>query len=362
MKIGSRAVLGGIAIIAVIALVVVEALNKSPSYWLTQKILGYQTKYVEHNISLNVAGRLTEISGKTECVPYNVADIGNLGQLRYVEEQQAITRRLDDGRGLIIVVPNLCYQPIGTVADNWRPILGLVDTAGNLSFLQLFIVPDSAAARAHGIQFVSLRSTVTENKPQTGPEAVYAEWRTRKREGSSYDNRFRENALAVFGWSITRSELARAYNLSALPDEPQVRDIVAKDPTGSKLTSTFPDMFDRIYRGLEGDVSSPIISSPPSELEIERRITPFRFVDGTFVPSPGDRGSLFFYFEPFLTKNGSGETASLKLMEVLNSLHRRPDAVRQVIVKDYIDIDQDEIVFATTQAIGSYSETGWGDR
>jgi hypothetical protein len=342
--------------------VIVEALNKSPSYWITLKLLGYKTKYVEHNISLNIEGRPTEIRGTTECIPYNVADIGNLAQLRYVEERQAITRRLDDGRGLIIVVPNLCYKPIGTVADNWRPILGLVDTANDPSFLQLFIVPDSPAARMHDVQFVSLRSSVTESKPQTGPEAPFAEWRTRKREASSYDNRFSENALAVFGWNVTRSELARVYNLSEPPDEMQVRDIAAKDPAGSSLTSVFSDMFERIYRGLEGDVSSPIISSPTSELETERRIIPFRFADGTFVPSPDDRGSLLFYFEPFLTKSGGGGTTSLKLMDVLDGLHRRPDASQQVVVKDHIDLDQDVIVFSTRQAIGSYSETEGGEQ
>jgi hypothetical protein len=342
-----------VALAGLAFLMVMEGFNQSPSFWLTLKLLGYEPKYIEHLAVLTVDGREMRIHEVLKCVPYNVAEIGNLTQKRYVQPQKAVTARLDDGSGLVIVLPNMCYKKVGTVSDTLRPVLGWMDSAQAPSMLQLFILPNSAAQSRHHIRLLSFRSSVSERNVPVDHSDRFGDWRVRSRDLTSYDNRFPENAVAVFGWSVSRAELAKETGQSLPLSDAQVLAIAVKDRAGMSLDRIVPNRFDRIYRTLQGEPSSPVLSSMTDALEQERRLIPFRFANGEFAASPEDRGTVIYYLEPLALGGGRTITAP-DLAYQINQRHEGSGAGARVTVKPYIE--DEDIVYAVRFSLGSFTK------
>jgi len=87
-------------------------------------------RYYELTANLEVEGKPIEITRVIECLPYFAHRLGNYFQKRWYTNQEAMTHRLDDGSGVIVVVPKLCEEfadPQPANAPPWKAFPDLPD-------------------------------------------------------------------------------------------------------------------------------------------------------------------------------------------------------------------------------------------
>lgn len=97
---------------------------------LTRSLFHDGPRYFELTASLEVEGEPLEITRVIECRPYFRHQIPNYFQKRWYPVNEAMTHRLPDGSGVIVVIPALCNEsvyPQPEDAPSWRAFPALPD-------------------------------------------------------------------------------------------------------------------------------------------------------------------------------------------------------------------------------------------
>ncbi|WP_374307437.1 hypothetical protein [Dongia sp.] len=273
-----------------------EGTNDSPSYWITLKVLGYRSKYVEHRAEVLVGKDVLYLSKTIECIPYNTAEIGALKQLHFAPSSQSISHVLADGTGLLLILPDLCYSPVDKEITDLHPVLGRVDNVEAPKKIQIFIVPDAALRKAN-MRLLRYSANISDDAGRSTRDEDFGEWQATSKEYFHYKNVL-DNVIGVFGWLATADDLKQVEG-DALPNGNQSRDVaIERNAIDATLDNLFPDRFDRVYGALYGASNVPAISGNATALTSERRLVPFELINGRFTPSFQDIGSLIFRVEP----------------------------------------------------------------
>jgi hypothetical protein len=127
------------------------------------KIIGMQ-KNIHYKVDLVVGGEPVTVDRVVHCSPYLGGEISNPFDIYYRADRAALTKRLANGEGLIVVLPNYCFSKLPMPRD-FIPLIALVDNADAPKRMELYISglrltsPDSAVqlvgfeAEIEGLRF-----------------------------------------------------------------------------------------------------------------------------------------------------------------------------------------------------------------
>ncbi len=91
--------------------------------WVLRSLFHDGSRYYELTAKLEIEGEPVEITRVIECQPYFAHRLTDHFQKHWYADQEAMTHRLPDGSGVIIVVPKLCEKfahPQPANAPSWK--------------------------------------------------------------------------------------------------------------------------------------------------------------------------------------------------------------------------------------------------
>ena len=160
-------------------------------------------RYFELTANLEIEGEPIEIRRTIECEPYFQHRFGaGYFKKRWYMANEAMTHRLSDGSGVIVVIPKLCEafakpQPPGApewgafpeLPENFIPLILWTPDAENPELLEAYYSFDSLARPNSRVRF---RSISLRNDPQLRPQSSPHEfglWNNASYEGYVASNR-----------------------------------------------------------------------------------------------------------------------------------------------------------------------------
>lgn len=176
-------------------------------------------RYYELTAQLEVEGKPVEIKRVIECLPYFAHRMGNYFQKRWYTNQEAMTHRLPDGSGVIVVVPRLCEEfayPQPSNAPPWKafpdlpedfvPLILWTADADNLEVLEGYHSFESVERVGSRIRFrgIDLKNG-SDLEPQVYPEE-FGVWANRKFGGLFADVRPKDGLTYVGYYLISIGE------------------------------------------------------------------------------------------------------------------------------------------------------------
>ncbi|WP_193371164.1 hypothetical protein [Pelagibius marinus] len=154
--------------------------------WALRSLFHDGPRYFRFTVNLEVAGEPVAIARVIECKPYFAHRIEQYFQKRWYMANEAMTHRLPDGSGVIVVVPKLCEDfAVREPADGWEwrafpdlpddfvPMILWTGDADNPQELDAYHSFDSLERPGARVHF---RSAELENNPNLAPTVAAEEF------------------------------------------------------------------------------------------------------------------------------------------------------------------------------------------
>lgn len=200
--------------------------------WVMHSLFHNEARYYELTANLEVNGEPVEITRVIECKPYFAHRPEAKYEKRWYTDQEAMTQRLPDGSGVIVVGPRLCNSaahPQPADAPPWRafpdlpedyvPLILWTADADNPEVLEGYHSFDSLERPGSRIRFkeISLRNSA-DLEPGDYPEEFGA-WVNRKFGGLRSRERQRRKTLNYRGYYVLALERAEWEHVPELRAE-----------------------------------------------------------------------------------------------------------------------------------------------
>ncbi|MDQ7249855.1 hypothetical protein [Dongia sedimenti] len=244
------------------------------------KIIGVQ-KNIHYKVDLLVRGEPVTVDRVVHCSPYLGGEISNPFDIYYRADRAALTKRLANGEGLIVVLPNYCFSTLPVPRD-FIPLTALVDDADAPQRMELYI---------SGVRLTSPGSTVQ----LVDFEAEIVGLRL---GGFDYADEFA-------AWEVLGSLVAPVHNpveflaLYGLASEQAIPDpgpaLVRSGDVGREWLLRHPHY--HVQPLMDGSFDDPPMALGRSRVvDPGYDIVPFvRGKAGTLIAAPDNRGTIVFY-------------------------------------------------------------------
>lgn len=152
--------------------------------WALRSLFHDGPRYYELTTNLEVDGEPVKIKRVIECKPYFAHRFGNYFQKRWYTDQEAMTHRLPDGSGIIVVGPRICesaahpqpedappWKAFPDLPEDYVPLILWTADADNPEVLEGYFSFDSVERPDSRITFkgISLRNS-SDLEPGVYPE------------------------------------------------------------------------------------------------------------------------------------------------------------------------------------------------
>lgn len=277
---------------------------------LTRSLFHDGPRYFELTASLEVEGEPLEITRVIECRPYFRHQIPNYFQKRWYPVNEAMTHRLPDGSGVIVVAPALCNDsvyPQPEDAPSWRafpalpddfvPLIFWTPDANNPELLEGYLSFESLERADARVRF---KSIVLRNDPTLKPSKSQYEFgvlaNTTNDDLFSGDRPKKSvDYIGFYLTSVGKDQWQKASELRTLLEGRNESGFLERMTQFRART----DLDQRAIRGSMGvrrrsehseDFSTPI----GRKFWVLDNLLGFREDSGVYRPADGEKGVIFY--------------------------------------------------------------------
>jgi hypothetical protein len=248
-------------------------------------------KNIHYRVELQVGSERVSIDRTVHCHPYFFGELNSPFDVYYRPDRSALSKRLPDGSGVIVILPNYCYYA-SKIPPGEIPPVAFVDDASDPHRMDIYVSRARLTSSGSAVQMRTFEATITPARGISGLDDEFAAWEVRDNTAPMVDGAISFRGVIGYGIGFDPSEApVVAAAAGSSPSEPL---IPGRAPWGFWLDRHRGFDLVALLQGSFYDPSS--VPAKIAEQDSGDSLVPFVLdMAGRFSPDVANRGVLTLY-------------------------------------------------------------------